>query len=417
MKKRYWLILILLGYVFTSSAFAESDVYQNYKVNDASAWDLQEMKFKRHEWSLKKEYHRIEKLCFKNSCEINIGDMFVFFGPPGSFLIRHGTDGRNKIIFPSEQIVDGKTFLQFVVDVPVKSSLYLGYYNPEKETGNPKETVDKDYISLYYRPVDEAIAKANLSSEEFLQYMKEKNRKMNSQIRKGSIIVLEPSKAMWFFSMLSFVVFGITFAVLYHKSSNSIYNPSFKNKQQKNSMRFLWTLGKKKFFCIHCGNPLQIKGKFECPAGHIPNKDRYIFKGCYKDDYQFQSISCDHCGRAINLDEDNYNENEILNRGKDFISVKGRLASTSLLFCSLAFAASFIYLVLINCIYYLPDCWYSRVLLDASIESYIRLHGFFNYCFYINPSPMMAAALFIGVVIAYFCTQKIKEVLIENPYR
>lgn len=112
----------------------------------------------------------------------------------------------------------------------------------------------------------------------------------------------------------------------YHDDTNEFFEG---NAHKFNSMYDLYhvtflkrILGKRKkeFDCIYCGAKLEVVGKFRCRAGHIPQTNRHIFDNCHMCDDIFEYIQCSSCNKDISLFDENYNQEDINNRGKDYIS-------------------------------------------------------------------------------------------------
>lgn len=190
----------------------------------------------------------------------------------------------------------------------------------------------------------------------------------------------------------------------------------------KTSMKELYEEDKKtKFFCVHCGNPLKITGKFICRAGHVPKRDRVVFKNCPVCDDIHNKIRCEQCGGEIELYEKNYCEEEILNRGKKYISRpvfekedKGKIIIGGVLLVTFN-------IFLIGGGSYLFDLFHGGffkigevVIFEFFADNYYRLYSVSK----LNPFMISTITPLIDilVIIACYLIFPKKERVMENPY-
>jgi len=340
---------------------------------------------------------------------LNPGDKVMFFGPPGSFLVSRSNKGKNILWLPADTNLEElkKDIIRSRV-IKAKTFLYAGYYYPDKYTGAPNKVPPDQVIYLY------------ILKPSFFKDQKETAKPASDNGEKPvhfeNVFEIKPliNKSGWvhFASVISCIFFfsGLTayFILVKKNGQKKVYEP-----EENSSMRGLFKTGTRKFFCRHCGAELKIIGRFECRLGHIPQKDRYVFKKCnvWQDGKKcndvFEYMRCNHCGKELSLDEVNYNEEEIVNRGKDYILRKSPLKR----YIIPAYCGSFL-------VAFMPQAfaWINRDN-NIELELYQSIYSWYDYQRIFDPSIFyLAACLIIGALIVAYTIFMTDDVIVRNPY-
>lgn len=227
-------------------------------------------------------------------------------------------------------------------------------------------------------------------------------------------------------SYSSLLGFFLVTAVLY--SGYLLFLKQFNEKRfgilpkPKTSIKKLYEKNnRKKFYCIHCRNPLKITGKFICRAGHIPKRDRVVFKNCPVCDDIHNKIRCEQCGGEIDLYADVYCEEEILNRGKKYISrpVFEEENKEGLFIGGLLLMVFSIFLM--AGLSYFFNGFHGgffkiggSVIFEFFADNYYQLYSRWN----LNPFmiPIIIHPINIIVIVACYLLFPKKERVLENPY-
>jgi hypothetical protein len=342
--------------------------------------------------------------------ELNPYQQFSFIGPPGAFIVSLLPKGRTTCFFPMKLDIQKDGKISYWYDsVGRRSRLYLGYYFPEKNTGKPRAPDNDDYAAIYvYKPgafkeeeeVDEEKMKEEITP--FPQRVDINRLTPLSPLRKGLFYLAIP---LYFFILLSIYSLG--------KERREDRLKDAQHPRAFRSMRSLFESDRKrKFLCLHCGEPLKIKGRFECRVGHVPRRDRYIFKNCPKCDDVHEYIVCAKCGRDMSLDEKIYNEEEIKNRGKKYIARKNPCKQDNFFYFIIPFMFIFIYVGLLKT-FLLEE----NTILPLSII-YLDFYGLLDHVKLFDP---LTPVIFFLVIIAFFVLGILfiktrKDIVIRNPY-
>jgi len=368
-----------------------------------------------YEWPL--EEGPIRKLKFLQNEEgkpfiLNAGARIMFLGPPGAFIFVV-TKGEQRIIkvLPHENTLDNiKKGTCVYHEFEKRSLLYLGYYYPEKYTGAPYWCPPNKQIYLY-------VLKPSFFNDQ-KETVKPDSNDDAEPVPLSKPFEIRPlvNKSGWLH------VAGVIGSLLFlgvmvsgFKFVDKFELKYVRERKEYNSMRSLYKDGVKKFLCRHCGAELKIKGRFECRLGHIPETDRYIFQKCnvWQDGKKCQDIfeymRCNHCGKELSLDKENYNEEEIANRGKDYILRTAPIKKRIIPLYMIAFFA-FIFPQI-----YFADLWSGNRLFELSM--YQEIYGWITYQLIFNPSIYyFAACLIIGGLIVAYTIFMTDDVIVRNPY-
>lgn len=93
-----------------------------------------------------------------------------------------------------------------------------------------------------------------------------------------------------------------------------------------NSSSKLSELKPKVFYCPHCAGKIEAVKTWDCPSDSPQHQEitrpYNVFRGCPVCGEKVQRIGCPHCRRTIDLENDSYNEELILHRGKRAVTRK-----------------------------------------------------------------------------------------------
>lgn len=219
----------------------------------------------------------------------------------------------------------------------------------------------------------------------------------------GVILKKHDIISLGFIYFLDSVVYLVGFVLFYlqkrfYEEENKVINEAPKSFSSMASLynvpiqkRILGKKRKTDFKCIHCTKPLTVYGRYQCRAGHVPPLNRYIFENCHQCDDIHEFIKCESCGKEIDLYNDQYNQEEIDNRGKDFISRENPYKGLLLKY------------IVWSLIFYLTSVFY----LTFSMGQIDLWNGFLLYL-------TMFGLLISSIINFSFIPQK--EKVMENPY-
>jgi len=371
-------------------------------------------KIKKYAWALSQdETNKFTLLASfnTNSFVLEPGTHFTIVGPIGTVVMVVLSDGERDYKMPEHTTVkaieDGTLK---VLRYHKKALFYAGYYHPDKESGEPQAVPKNSRVIVY--TFDNSFFKETSK-------LKDLSNDPVKSVSDNLYIKRVYSSSFWLtFTCWFSVALTVSCMVFFNKfmawTERKLSKPG--SALPFESMRYLFNSGKKKFLCLHCGENLKIKGKFQCRFGHVPDKDKYIFKKCGvrtsagKCPEEFNYMKCNHCGCEIALNETNYNEEEIQNRGKKYILRPHRLKKTVefFLLVGLLMASS------------TPMMIYKDVIgkdIHYPSSIYIDLYGNFN--FFNNIDPSIYYLIFnILLLVGFFVYSKYftEGVRIKNPY-
>jgi len=345
-----------------------------------------------YRYSFKIKENNMHKYLYDTKIEIPAKIKFLFLAPKGAFAVGLSSDGRLVNIFPhiTNKIKNVRNANKVITTCRArKLRIYIGYYYPNRETGDPILPNEDDYCVLYLSRSTDSLKNKIAPFKNPITI----ERIHPCSVWANIFILLNLS--------LPLVVLFLGFKI--------IKNLKIDKPQESKSMKTLYRFGKRNFLCIYCGQKLKVKGKFKCPVGHVPIVDRYIFKGCLKCDSKYKKMKCNNCGSVIELEKKYYIREEIENRGKAFISRINPLKKYWWYVCCSA-CTIFSFSGALHISPYGVD--YRQYL-------YYLIHGFGSY--YIVPFdcigtiilPVILISFVVGYLYIFLFT---KEIVIKNPY-
>jgi hypothetical protein len=346
-------------------------------------------------------------------------DKMIFLGPPGAFLRRLTSDASAETLMLSKvTIEDFKKDKVLMYTFKRKGLLYLGYYYPHKYTGEPLKPEADSKIYLYFFKPEFLKEPKNIKGETNTSFNDADKQEV---IPYNKDIEIKPLNQSDVTSLPGWSVV-IAFLIFLSVGTMCVRKYGFKNIDTPgtpSSMRFLFECGTKNFFCIHCGKQLKIKGKFECRLGHVPDQEQYIFETCgvridgKKCPDVFEYMRCNNCGEEIALNENNYNREEIENRGKEYILRTSPHKEKAALIVGASVMASIVVSSVVSVLFTVP-------LVDenlCAIDVYKFIYGQWEYMKHFTPAVFyIGFVVILGLIIFLYERFGTEDIIVKNPY-